>query len=229
MPGMAKKEKCPGLLFAGDIASLADLVEMAHKVLEGVTKWSREWQMPMGALKCNIMLVNGTDEEQEALKNENFSVDGRKIEVTRSYKYLGIVIMDKLGDVEQTDEMNHAEMLASRVKQVVNIRRPFLGSQVPDTHQDGSHCLKDNVGRNIWWRIDSLQPEVHPKNPALNQCSPNTGIRFIDTQQDICVKTPHLGTWPPLDRGEDGRTMSPPLVQKSRAMNMAGTLRQRGK
>ena len=126
VPGMAKKEKCPGLLFADDVAGLADSVEMAHNVLEGVTKWSREWQMPMGAPKCNVMLINGTDEEQEALKNENFSVDGKKIEVTRSYKYLGIVITDKLGDVEQTDEMNHAETLASRVKQAVNIRRPFL-------------------------------------------------------------------------------------------------------
>ena len=75
---MAKKEKCPGLLFADDVAGLADSVEMVHKVLEGITKWSREWQMPMGAPKFNVMLNNGTELAQEVLAGTKFYVDGKQ-------------------------------------------------------------------------------------------------------------------------------------------------------
>lgn len=126
VPGMADGRKCPGLLFADDVAGLSENVEQVHELLEGVTRWSREWKMPMGAPKCNVMMINGTEEEQEALRQTYFEVDEQKILATRSYKYLGIIITDKLGDKEQTDEFNHAKMLAARVKQGVNIKRGFL-------------------------------------------------------------------------------------------------------
>lgn len=126
VPGMADGRKCPGLLFADDVAGLSETVDKVHALLDGVTRWSRDWKMPMGAPKCNVMLVAGTEEEQEALRNIYFEVDGQKIEATRAYKYLGIIISDKLGDKEQTDEFNHCKTLAARVKQAVNMRRGFL-------------------------------------------------------------------------------------------------------
>jgi hypothetical protein len=126
VPGMLTGRKCPGLLFADDVAGLCDSVENVHKLLDGVTRWSRDWQMPMGAPKCGVMQVAGTEEEQKILAETYFKVDGQKVAAVRSYKYLGIIITDKLGDSNQTDEWNHCKTLASRIKQAVNIRRGFL-------------------------------------------------------------------------------------------------------
>jgi len=127
IPGVEKPPtKCAGLLFADDVAGLVESTAQAHAFLEGVTKWSQDWHMPMGANKCGVMLIGGNEEEQEELQRENFKVDGQKVEVVRSYKYLGIVISDKLGDKEQTDEITHGRTLAQKVKQAVDMRRAFL-------------------------------------------------------------------------------------------------------
>jgi exonuclease III len=126
VPGVKKDNHCPGLFFADDVAGLTTSTEMAHQFLAGVTKWSNEWQMPMGAPKCGVMLIGGTDEEQRELEKEEFKVDGQKVEVVTQYKYLGIVITPNLGDLAQTDEIAHCKTLAKRVKQAVDIRRGFL-------------------------------------------------------------------------------------------------------
>lgn len=117
---------CAALLFADDVAGLCETVEQVHEFLAGITAWSKAWRMPMGASKCGVMLVMGSEEEQAALKKVAFEVDGQRIEVVRQYKYLGIIITDKFGDKEQTDELNHCKTLAAKVKQAVNIRRGFL-------------------------------------------------------------------------------------------------------
>lgn len=130
VPGVKKEPtKCAGLLFADDVAGLVESVDQAHAYLEGVTKWSQDWQMPMGATKCGVMLIGGNEEEQAELLKETFKVDGDKVEVVRSYKYLGIIITDKLGDKEQTDEIAHGRTLAQKVKQAVDMRRAFLRSR----------------------------------------------------------------------------------------------------
>lgn len=126
VPGMADGRKCPGLLFADDVAGLTGDIDNVHKLLDGVTNWSTDWKMPMGAPKCGVMLAAGTEAEQAELFATEFVVDGQKVNATRSYKYLGVIITDKLGDAEQSDEWNHSKTLAKRVEQAINIRRGFL-------------------------------------------------------------------------------------------------------
>jgi len=130
IPGVKEDPKrCAGLLFADDVAGLVETTEQAHAYLAGVTKWSRDWHMPMGANKCGVMLIGGDEEDQKELLSESFKVDNDKVEAVRSYKYLGIVITDKLGDKEQTDEIAHGKTLAQKVKQAVDMRRAFLRSK----------------------------------------------------------------------------------------------------
>lgn len=119
-------DRCAGLLFADDIAGLAETEEQAREFLEGVTNWSRDWHMPMGAQKCGVMLIGGTEAEQLELVEKYFEVDGQRVMGVRKYKYLGIWISDKLGDNDATDEIAHCRALAQKVKQATDMRRGFL-------------------------------------------------------------------------------------------------------
>jgi exonuclease III len=118
--------RCPGLLFADDVAGLTETEEEAKTFLAGVTRWSQDWGMPMGAQKCGVMLIGGTEEEQLAIADKYFEVDGQRVMVVRGYKYLGIWITDKLGDKDGTDETGHCKSLAAKVKQATDMRRAFL-------------------------------------------------------------------------------------------------------
>lgn len=127
VPGVKEGPKeCPALLFADDVAGLAEDKEGVEAFLDGITEWSDKWALPIGATKCGIMLIGGTEEEQKELEKETFSIAGEKVEVVRKYKYLGINITDKLGDREFTDEYAHCRTLADKVKKAVDMRRPFL-------------------------------------------------------------------------------------------------------
>ena len=127
VPGVTVEPKtCPGLLFADDVAGLAETIDDTRNFLEGITRWSVKWKLPIGAAKCGVMLIGGTEEEQRTLKNEEFLIGNERIDVVRKYKYLGIFITDKLGDRDCTDEIAHCKTLASKVKLAVDMRRAFL-------------------------------------------------------------------------------------------------------
>jgi exonuclease III len=127
IPGVTERDgKCAGLLFADDIAGIVESESEVQDTLEGATKWSQTWKMPMGANKCGVMLVGGSEEEQEKLAKTHFEVDGDKVEAVRSYKYLGIYISDKLGDKEGSDEKAHCKVLSEKMKVAIDMRRAFL-------------------------------------------------------------------------------------------------------
>jgi endonuclease/exonuclease/phosphatase family metal-dependent hydrolase len=124
VPGL--EDPCAIFLFADDIVGPTDSIPGVHAFLDGITKWSREWQMPMGAPKCGVMLIGGTEEDKAALLLENFEVCGERVNVVDSYKYLGIVVTPNLGDQCQSDEYAHCKTLALRVKKATDMRRGFL-------------------------------------------------------------------------------------------------------
>lgn len=126
VPGIKTGPKtCKGLLFADDVANLVEKQEMVQPTLDKITEWSNKWKLPIGAPKCGVMMAGGSEAEQKALAEENFYLDGQKISVVRSYKYLGIVITDKLSQTD-SDEKAHCKVLASRVKKATDMRRGFL-------------------------------------------------------------------------------------------------------
>jgi len=127
IPGLKKDPAtCAGLLFADDVVGLTETKEEVVAFLDEVTNWSQKWHLPTGASKCGVMLIGGTEEEQKELKNESFYLNNERVEVVRSYKYLGIIITDSLGDRNYTDETAHCKTLATKVRKAVDIRRPFL-------------------------------------------------------------------------------------------------------
>lgn len=127
VPGVTEGNgKCAGLLFADDVAGIVESEEEVQAFLKGVTEWSQTWKMPIGANKCGVMMVGGTEEEQEALSRTHFEAGGEKVEAVRSYKYLGIHISDKLGDTEGSDEKAHCKTLSEKMKVAIDMRRAFL-------------------------------------------------------------------------------------------------------
>ena len=129
IPGVQNEERCSALLFADDIAGLAENTDQVKAFLDGIARWSADWKMPIGAPKCGVMMVGGSEEEQEEFAQQSFSVDDQEIPVVRRYKYLGIWITDRLGDSNHTDETNHCKTLAGKVRTAVDIRRAFLRDQ----------------------------------------------------------------------------------------------------
>jgi hypothetical protein len=125
IPGL-KKGHCPALLFADNIVGLTTSEEEVHTFLDGVTAFSREWKLPIGVVKCGVMMIGGSEDEQLELSKKVFKVDNQTVEVCQKYKYLGIWVTDKLGDKEQTDELAHCRTLAKKVKTAVDMRRGFL-------------------------------------------------------------------------------------------------------
>lgn len=126
IPGVQDGKRCSALMFADDIAGLAEDPEQAQLFLDGIARWSAEWKMPVGVPKCGVMMVGGTEEEQEEFAQRVFTIEDKTIPIVRRYKYLGIWVTDKLGDSNHTDEMNHCKTLAGKVKTAVDLRRAFL-------------------------------------------------------------------------------------------------------
>jgi hypothetical protein len=127
VPGVKGKDnKCKALLFADDVVGICGDLEETRAFLRGIDTWSKLWHMPIGARKCGVMLVNGSEEEQEDLTNTTFTIGGEEIPIVQKYKYLGIWISDKFGDKDCTDEIAHCKVLAERIKQATDMRRAFL-------------------------------------------------------------------------------------------------------
>lgn len=126
IPGITG-QRCSALMFADDVAGICPTIAATHQLLDGVARWSAKWHMPLGPKKCNVMMCGGTEEEQEAFKTDNVFMAGEDIiETTRLYKYLGIMVTDKLGDTLNGDQKAHARTLAAKIRTAISVRRAFL-------------------------------------------------------------------------------------------------------
>ena len=81
IPGVKSGEKCSALLFADDIAGLAEDPDHVDHFLEGLHRWSTDWCMPVGTPKCGVMMVGGSEEEQVDFAECTFMVGEKQITV----------------------------------------------------------------------------------------------------------------------------------------------------
>jgi hypothetical protein len=126
VPGVKNEDKCPGLLFADDLLGLADSLEKTREVLAGVAAWSKEWEMPVGANKCGVMVWSDDEQLVEETSKELFEIGKDTIEYVKEYKYLGIVVSPTLGDSNATDEKAHGKTLAMKIQAATFAKKSFL-------------------------------------------------------------------------------------------------------
>lgn len=70
LPGIL--EEIRGLLFADDLVLMAPTLEKLRASIEAAQAWAEQWEMSFGVAKCGIMVVGGSDEDEEELEERLF-------------------------------------------------------------------------------------------------------------------------------------------------------------
>jgi hypothetical protein len=86
-----------GLLWADDVAILADSPEMLRRALAVVDTWCDNWLMRVNASKCNVMVFGSKPERShdalvELANRTPFTLGGMPVLPSKTYKYLGVLL-----------------------------------------------------------------------------------------------------------------------------------------
>ena len=80
------------LLYADDIALLADSTENMQKILDTVSKWCRKWRLCINMKKSAVVHFR-----KKGPRNEfKFRLQGNVLQYSSDYKYLGVIFNEKL-------------------------------------------------------------------------------------------------------------------------------------
>lgn len=94
--GVYVNENAPNLaslLFADDLAGVADSVGRLQKIIDVISNFCKKWGLKINLDKTKIMVFrNGGPLRQ----NKKWFLDGTQIEVINQYKYLGMIFTPKL-------------------------------------------------------------------------------------------------------------------------------------
>lgn len=90
-----------GLLYADDIVLMADSADKLQEMIDEVAKFCSEWRLSLNAKKSKIMVVapnSATNGSLEASSDDEptYTFRGEPLEVVTEYKYLGVIITNKL-------------------------------------------------------------------------------------------------------------------------------------
>jgi exonuclease III len=124
VPGLPEgvDRNIPGLLFADDVALIADSAVKLKAQLEGVGAWATKWGMSVGHSKCGVMVLLDSVAHQAA-KDQDWALQGSTIPVVDQYVYLGVTL---------DHELSLATMIGHRAKQGLKLfwaLRPFLANR----------------------------------------------------------------------------------------------------
>lgn len=95
--GFKKPDLLAGLLWADDVAIVADSPEGLQTAFDLITSWCNEWLMTVNNGKCGVMIV-GTNPKvdheslQKLVETKPFKLSGRNVDLCQVYKYLGVQI-----------------------------------------------------------------------------------------------------------------------------------------
>ena len=93
VPGVDGR-RCPGLMFADDLAILAEDAQSLAASLRSLTCWLDRWEMLAAPPKCGVMCLGAESQEVlRALAVEGmFQLQGESLPVVDTYTYLGVEI-----------------------------------------------------------------------------------------------------------------------------------------
>jgi exonuclease III len=118
-------EKLAGLLFADDLAAVAEDPEAVNAASKAIGDWSTDWEMTFGIKKCGVMLFQPKD---SFLVKPTFTLCGQEIPNVSEYVYLGIRFTEDL-DLRKT-----LEYRLEKYRKTVAPLAPFLGCKAIPVH-----------------------------------------------------------------------------------------------
>lgn len=164
VPGL-ELQQLLALLFADDIARMADSAENIQSALDLATEWAELWEMKFSVAKSGVMVFNQQEENRCS-----FSLGGEALLRVQSYVYLGIRFEEDLGS---------EGMLATLLKE-----RAATGKQ---TLWRFAGTLR-NYGLPVWIRIHVLKTLVIPTMTYGCELFAFMSHRRLDALEAVIVK-----------------------------------------
>lgn len=99
IPGFNGDLRCPGLMFADDVALLADSEVHLKESLRHLQRWAERWEMECGVTKCAVMLISpnpGNDPIARLQSEGPWELHNQAVPLVRRYRYLGFEFTDDL-------------------------------------------------------------------------------------------------------------------------------------
>jgi exonuclease III len=118
-------KRVPGLLFADDLVLLASTGRKLSKLMKHAEAWANRWEMGIGAAKCGVMVVGGSDDRA---RRREWKLQGQTVQVVDKYTYLGNLF---------TNDLCLKAMAAARAAQgrkALYAVQPFLSCQSVPLH-----------------------------------------------------------------------------------------------
>ena len=84
-----------GLLLADDVVLIAPSQEKLQQAMDCVGNWATTWEMSVGPDKCGVMIIGKSNNVVDVY---DWRLQGHPIKSVQEYKYLGIVLNDKLDE-----------------------------------------------------------------------------------------------------------------------------------
>ena len=118
IPGI--DQKCGGLLFADDVAVLAETKSGMKQALKNAVKWCETWEMELNVSKCGIMVCFGGPDD--VVRSTDFRIRRQLVPVVDCYTYLGIPVDKQVSTSAITTRR------CESVKKARAAMHPFLSS-----------------------------------------------------------------------------------------------------
>lgn len=94
IPGLL--DRCKGLLFADDLASLCASKTSVYNSIVVLSQWASHWRMYFNVGKCGILEVPPKGCSTFKVSSDEFILQNEIVPIVRSYKYLGVIIDSRL-------------------------------------------------------------------------------------------------------------------------------------
>ena len=95
VPGLGEGVRIPGLMFADDLVTLSADGAKMRRMANHLSEWTTANEMAVGILKCGVMVVGGKGPPL-ADREDSWEINGERVPVVQSYKYLGVDITPNL-------------------------------------------------------------------------------------------------------------------------------------
>ncbi|MEW8546520.1 MAG: reverse transcriptase family protein [Candidatus Thiodiazotropha sp.] len=110
------------ILYADDTILMSDDVNKFQNLLNSFASYCKEWRLQINLNKTKVMIFGGNSRSNNLL----FTIDGKRIEIVREFKYLGVLFTQNgrfVQNVKKISEIACKAMYLLR-KRIVNLHLP---------------------------------------------------------------------------------------------------------
>ena len=170
------------LLFADDIVLVADSPQQLKKMLDEVTKHALQIRYTLSASKSAICIYGKSDEDESDDMFE-WELSGAKVNVVKTYKYLGVDLDEKLSEKETRERLMHnANRSMSDTWSLMSRAYALPTQAVIDLWQQHIKMNLEYVPELMlryekWSEAESMQMEMARRVLGVKRCTANSAVR----------------------------------------------------